>query len=106
MLSDAEKYKAEDEKVLKTLEAKNHLENYCYSVKNTAKEDKGKISEEDKKLIEDVTSEALQWLGSSSDKDASAFEAKQKEVEGKLSPIMAKMYQNADSNTQANTAGS
>jgi len=37
LVKDAEKYKNEDEAVKKKVEAKNGLENYCYSIKNTLK---------------------------------------------------------------------
>lgn len=94
MIKDAEKYKEQDEKVKKTVEAKNHLENYCYQIKNSVNDEKlkDKISAEDKKVIEDGVNDALQWLSNSSDKEASAFEDKQKELEGKFNPIMTKVY--------------
>ena len=35
MVSDAEKYKAQDEEVRKKAEAKNVLEGYCFGVRNS-----------------------------------------------------------------------
>jgi len=35
MVQDAEKYKDEDEKTRKKVEARNGLENYCFQVRNT-----------------------------------------------------------------------
>ncbi len=40
MVSDAEKYKAEDEEHSKKIESKNALENYAYSMRNTIKDEK------------------------------------------------------------------
>ena len=40
MVSDAEKYKAEDEEHTKKIESKNALENYAYSMRNTIKDEK------------------------------------------------------------------
>merc|ERR1719383_1228370 len=40
MVQEAEKYKAEDEVNKQKIEAKNGLENYCYSLKNTLQEEK------------------------------------------------------------------
>ena len=59
MVNDAEKYKAEDDKLKKKVEAKNALENYCYSMKNTLNDDKvkDKFTDEDKKIIEDTVAE-------------------------------------------------
>ena len=48
MTADAEKYAKEDEEFKKKVEAKNGLENYCYSMKSTLDDDKvkDKLSEE------------------------------------------------------------
>jgi len=61
MVNDAEKYRAEDEVVRKRVEAKNGLENYCFSMKNTLNEEKlkDKFSEEDIKTIEDLSKDGL-----------------------------------------------
>ena len=79
MVQEAEKFKAEDEKTKAKVEAKNALENYCYSMKNTLNEPnlKDKFSSEDKTLVEESTAEALRWLESNAETaDASEFEAK------------------------------
>lgn len=54
---------------------------------------KDKLSDEDKKSIEDISNEGNQFLESNPDADASEFEAKQKELEAKFNPIMQKVYQ-------------
>ena len=50
MVQDAEKYKDEDEKLRKQVDASNALENFCYRVKKTLSEErlKDKFSDEDK----------------------------------------------------------
>ena len=40
MMKEAKKYKAEDEKNRSKIEAKNGLENYAYSLKNTLNDEK------------------------------------------------------------------
>ncbi|MFS7957877.1 Heat shock cognate 70 kDa protein 1 [Helianthus anomalus] len=40
MVQEAEKYKAEDEELKKKVGAKNALENYAYTMRNTIKDDK------------------------------------------------------------------
>merc|ERR1739848_534099 len=91
MVSEAEKNAAEDEQNKKKIEAKNGLENYCYSMKNTLQEEKlqDKFEAGDKDKIEKAVQETLDWL----DKDE--LEAKQKELEGVVNPIMMKVYQAA-----------
>lgn len=64
MVNEAEKYKGEDEKMRKRIEAKNSFENYCFQMKNTINEEKirEKLSEDDKKTVEDLAKEGLKWL--------------------------------------------
>merc|ERR1719355_570940 len=56
MVAEAEKYKAEDEAAKVKIEAKNGLENYCFSLRNTLQDEKlkDKIEEDDKKKIDDA----------------------------------------------------
>merc|ERR1712110_285728 len=97
MVQDAEKFKDEDDKLRKKVDAKNGLENYCFQMKNTLSDEKlkDKFSDEDKKTIEDTSAEGLQFLESNQDASAEEYEAKQKELEAKFNPIMMKVYQAA-----------
>ena len=101
MVSEAEKFKTDDEAVASRIKAKNDLENYCYNVKNSLSQDEvaGKLSTSDKSKIEKVTKEALEWLDNNREASKSEFEDKQKEVEGVVSPIMMKMYQGTGATT-------
>merc|ERR1711966_144954 len=56
---------------------------------------KDKFSDEDKKTIEDESAAGLQFLEGNPDASAEEYEAKQKEIEAKFSPIMQKVYQAA-----------
>jgi L1 cell adhesion molecule like protein len=97
MVSEAEKYAAEDEANKKKIEAKNGLENYCYSMRNTLQEEKlqDKFEGDDKDKIEKAVQEALDWLDRNQMAECDEFEAKQKEIEGVVNPIMMKVYQGA-----------
>ena len=61
MVDDAEKYKKEDELIAKKIEAKNALENYCYTMKNTLYEQKLKdeFTTQDKIDIANYSSEGV-----------------------------------------------
>merc|ERR1712167_304685 len=75
--------------------AKNSLENYLYSMKNTVTDQKKlgeKISEEDKKTVLDAVEEGIKWVDASVDADEDAFKEKQKEIEGVCNPIISKLY--------------
>ncbi len=93
MVAEAEKYKAEDDKVKEKVEAKNKLEGYCFSVKSSMlEEEKMKTAlGDDYNTVDETIKEALAWLESDHEKEE--YEAKQKEVEGKLMPIIQKAYQ-------------
>merc|ERR1719335_379926 len=98
LVSDAEKFKDEDDKIRNRIEKKNGLENYCFQMKNQLDDEKmkDKFTEDDRKVITESTKEVLQWLESAgADADVTAFEEKQKELEGKFNPIMMRVYQAA-----------
>merc|ERR1719263_2364251 len=77
MTADAEKYAKEDEEFKEKVEAKNSLENYCFSMKKA----------------ETAVEDALKWLENNQLAEKEEFEHKRKEVEGICTPIMTAMYQ-------------
>merc|ERR1712138_102784 len=79
------------------IEAKNGLENYCFNMRNTLQEEKlkEKFEGDDKDKIEKAVQEALDWLDKNQLAEKDEFEAKQKELEGVVNPIMMKVYQAA-----------
>jgi len=97
MVQEGEQFKDEDQKLRKKVDAKNQLENYCFSMKNTLNDEKlkEKFSDEDRKVIEDIANEGMQYLESNQDANAEDYETKQKELESKFNPIMQKVYQDA-----------
>ena len=97
MVNDAEKFKAEDEKQKERISAKNGLESYCFNMKTTIEDEKmkDKISEEDRKKINDKCEEAIKWLDANLLAEVEEFNDKQKEVEAVCSPIITKLYQGA-----------
>merc|ERR1712054_173096 len=97
MVQEAEKYRAEDEAQKVKIEAKNGLENYCFTMRNTLQEEKlkDKFEAGDKEKIEAAVREALDWLDKNQLAEKDEFEAKQKELEGVVNPIMMKVYQAA-----------
>ena len=97
MVNDAEKFKAEDEVQKERIAAKNGLESYCFNMKATIDDEKvkDKISEADKKAINDKCDEAIKWLDGNQLGEKEEFVDKQKEVEAVCSPIVTKLYQGA-----------
>merc|ERR1719171_2585813 len=97
MVAEAEKYKSEDEDHRKKIEAKNSLENYCYSMRNTLKDSKfeGKVSDEDKEKLNKAIDEAIEWLDANQLAEVEEFTDKLKEVEEICNPVITVMYQAA-----------
>ncbi|CAF1363680.1 unnamed protein product [Adineta ricciae] len=94
MVSDAEKYKKEDESQRDRISAKNSLESYCFNMKTTINDEKlaDKIDADDKKKITDAIEEALKWMEANQLAEKDEFEHKLKEVEKTCSPVMTKLY--------------
>ncbi|KDO35222.1 hsp70-like protein [Saprolegnia parasitica CBS 223.65] len=92
MVQEAEKYKAQDEAHKVRVEAKNALENYAYNLRNTLNDEKVKIDADDKKRLDDMVTDTINWLDHNSHAEKEEFEGKQKELEAVANPIMQKMY--------------
>jgi len=97
MVSEAEQFKEEDDKNKQKIEAKNGLENYCYSMKNTLQEEKlkDKFEAGDSEKITKAVEETLEWLEKNQLAEKDEFEGKQKDLEAIVNPIMMKVYQAA-----------
>jgi len=97
MVQEAEEFSEEDKKVREKIEARNGLENYVYSMKNTLNDsEKGvadKIGDEDKETIEKALEEANEWLDDNQEAEKEDFDEKLKEVTDACSPIISKVYQ-------------
>jgi heat shock 70kDa protein 1/2/6/8 len=92
MVSEAEKYKEEDEKEAKRIQSKNQLESMAYSLKNTLSEAGDKLDEADKKTLEEKCSEVISWLDDNTTATEEEYSDKQKELEAVSNPIMQKLY--------------
>ena len=64
MVSEAEKYKEEDEKQRDRIAAKNALESYAFNLKSTVEDDKvkEKISSSNRNAILKKANDTLNWL--------------------------------------------
>ncbi|KAI9504757.1 hsp71-like protein [Coemansia spiralis] len=97
MVSDAEKYKAEDEAVAARISARNGLEGYAYNLKNTISDPKvgDQVPAEDKEKLTKAIEDTIKWLDESQEASKEEYESRQKELEEIANPIMTKMYQAA-----------
>ena len=97
---EAEEHAADDKKRKEAVEAKNQLENQIYAAEKMPTEYKDKISDDDKKTIEEAVKEAKKALEEAGD-DKDKLEAATKELSDKIMPIGAKMYQQAGSDANS-----
>lgn len=95
---DAEAHADEDKKKREAIDTKNSLENAIYQAKKMPDEFKDKISDDDKKVIEDAVAEAEKHKDSD-DKDE--LEAAVKALNDAIMPIGAKMYEQAAKDDEA-----
>ncbi len=99
MAKDAEAHAEEDKKKKDAIEVKNNLDNAIYQAEKMKSDNKDKISEEDKKTIEDAIEDAKK-IASKEDASKEELEDAAKSLNDKIMPIGAKMYEqsNDDSN--------
>jgi len=95
MIADAEKFAEQDKELKAQIDARNSLENYIYTMRNTV-EDKEKLaeklSEEDIKTIKDALEEHEDWLSSNPETDKEDYEDHLKELQAICDPIISKVY--------------
>merc|ERR1711957_634296 len=94
----AEKGRLSDEEiermVREPIDARNGLESYLYNLKNTLDDDEkaDSISAEDRKELQDIVDETLDWMEENPESEKEDYDGKQKEVENIANPIMRNMY--------------
>ena len=101
---DAEAHAEDDKRKKEAIDAKNHLENAIYQAEKMPDEFKDKISDEDKESIKKAVEDAkAKFKDNEHDKDA--LEAAAKELNDRIMPIGAKLYQQAGAANQASEDG-
>ncbi|GMM36691.1 Hsp70 family ATPase [Saccharomycopsis crataegensis] len=95
MVSEAEKFKEEDDRETERITSKNGFESYAYSLKNSIAEQgfKDKVASEDVEKLEKEANEAIKWLDESQSASTDEYKSRQKELEEVANPIMKKFYE-------------
>merc|ERR1712154_99133 len=68
-----------DEEKKKTIQAKNDLESMAYQIRNSM--DTQPVNDEDKKKIQDLVKETIDWVDNNPNAELEEYEAKKKEIE-------------------------
>jgi len=96
MIRDAEKFADQDKELKEKIDAKNSLENYIYTMRNTIDDKEklaDKIDEDDKQKIKEALTEAQDWLSSHDDAEREDYETQLKDLQTLCDPIISKVYQ-------------
>jgi len=91
MVKDAEEFAEEDKMAKEKIDARNQLDNFVYSVKNSVNDPEklaDKLSDEDKETVKTALEEVEEWLKTNGDATKEEFEEKQKELEETVNPIL------------------
>ena len=95
MIRDSEKFAEQDKLLKEKIDAKNSLENYIYTMRNTI-EDKEKLADkiesDDKSKIKEALTDAQDWLTSHDEADKEDYESQLKDLQSICDPIIAKVY--------------
>ncbi|GJQ71083.1 putative heat shock 70 kDa protein cognate [Trypoxylus dichotomus] len=94
MIADAEKYKAEDEKMRSSVAAKNDLENYVYQIRAMVDDPSvsSKISNEEKETLSRICNDSMSWIGEHKNAEEDDYNEKKREIELACKPIIMRFF--------------
>lgn len=92
MVSEAEKYKEEDDRQRERIAARNQLEGYVFNLKQAVNDSGDKLNAQDKETVQRECDSCLQWLDANTLAEKEEYEEKQKQLTSICSPIMSKLY--------------
>jgi heat shock 70kDa protein 1/2/6/8 len=90
MVSEAEKFKEDDEKCKQRVSSRNLLESYLFSVRAALKEYGSKLVEQEQTQLEKLINENIFWLENNRERDAALYEEKFKDLQRVIIPVMNK----------------
>lgn len=95
MIREAEKFAEEDKLIKAKVDARNSLDNYLHTMRNTIDDPEKlgkKLSDDDKDTIKEALEEHGEWLSSNPDADRDEYDEHLKDLQGVCDPIVAKYY--------------
>ena len=95
MIKDAEKFAEQDKIAKEKIDARNNLDNYLHTMRNTINDKEKlaeKLSDDDKETIKEALKTHQEWLDAHPDSDKEEYEEHLKDITGVCDPIIAKHY--------------
>nr|QKS68348.1 heat shock protein 70 [Onchidium reevesii] len=105
MVSEAEKFKEEDEKQRERVTARNQLENYIFSVKQAVEAAGDKLPSTDKDTVLNACNDTMKWLDNNSLAEKEEFEDKLQEIQKISSSVMTKLHSQGQNGPSAGGFG-
>lgn len=97
MVAESEKYKEQDAQIKAQAEARNGLENYAYSLRNSTRDEPlaSKLAPADKETLDKAIDDTISWLDAADNAEATIeqFAEKQTALEQIANPIITAIYQ-------------
>jgi L1 cell adhesion molecule like protein len=105
LVAESEKYAEEDKATMAKVEARNELESYLYNARNSLQDEKVKEKlGDDAGVALKAVDEGLAWMSEHTDASAEEYKATMKEYEGRIRPVLTKMYE-GESSAEGNMPG-
>ena len=95
MLKEAKEFEEQDKIVKEKIDARNSLENYIYSMKNTVEDKEKGLGNKLSETITSAVKEAQEWLTANQEADKEDFETHLKDLQKVCDPIIGKIYKEA-----------
>ncbi|XP_034950641.1 major heat shock 70 kDa protein Ba-like [Chelonus insularis] len=98
MLSEAERYRDQDQQQRDKAAARNQLESYVFSIKQAVEDCGSKLTQSDKDRVTQLCTETIQWLDNNTLAEVDEYKHKLEEIQKICSPIMTKIHQGGAGN--------
>lgn len=93
MVSEAEKYREEDERQQKRVSSRNQLEGYALGIRQALNECGDRLPRQDKDTATSAVEGALHWIDSNTSADVDEFEYQLRQLTSVCNPIMTRLHQ-------------
>lgn len=108
MVREAAEFEEEDKKMRENVEARNSLEGVAYQLKSQINDKEklgGKLSDEDKAIVQEAVKEALKFLDENPTAEKEEYEEAKNTLTSKTNPIVSKVYKDAGGAGGAGASG-
>jgi heat shock 70kDa protein 1/2/6/8 len=101
MVNEAKEFEEQDKEKREAIDSRNEFENYIYGIKNSISSATGEnLTEEDKNSVVERANKEIVWLDSNVNPSKEDCDNRRKEVEEFFKPIVTKMYNSNQEQTQ------